>query len=224
MQGVSKSEMAAVLREYRRYPVFTFPGTALSALSAALMTFSFTQLFSVNVAGQYGLVLQFVMAPLGAIAFSVSQVFTGDLSKAIADAPPEAHRIYRRVVRILTLIGVPGAIIGYFAGPWIIRLVFGAQWDLAAEFCALSIPMALSTFIVSPINMVLILTRDNKMQIYWEIGRFVTIAAAYLAFRSVLPPDPRLVMGVFSGLTFVTYMVYLVIADRALRNLRSRLP
>lgn len=210
------SGQVAVFAQFRRYPLYTFPGTLLSSLSMLIMVLAFVRLFDIGVAGQFGLVMQVLMGPLAAVNYAISQVFTGDMATVVAANPKQAHAIFRRLVKVLIGVGLPGAIVGYFVAPPMIVLVFGETWRLAGDLCAAAMPLALATFVVAPVNMVLILIRRNAAQLGWEVLRFAATGGVYLAFAAAADPTPTQLLWAFSAVFLALYLVYLAIADRAL--------
>lgn len=209
----------SALRQFIRYPLYTFPGTTMSALSGLVMSLAFVRLYGLETGGQFALMMQVLFAPIGAAAFSVSQVFTGDIARIIAEKPGEAQAVYRKLVRLMVMIALPGAMFGYFAAPWLIVQAFGAQWEMAGRFCALAMPFAFASFVVAPVNMVLIIARKNRWQLAWEMARFAIAAAIYAALAFGQDLTAEFAMVLFSTAFAGIYLAYLVIADRALARL-----
>jgi O-antigen/teichoic acid export membrane protein len=214
-QPVPLIQLIRVAQEFRSFPLMTFPGTLISALTAAMIPIVFAKLYGVEVAGQYALVERFVLVPVGIIAFAVGQVFTGDFAQAIRERPEAAYPDFKRLVLALSFTGLLGAGVGFFGLPWALPIVLGSQWTLSGELAAWAMPMALSSFVAGPINMVLLVAGSNGLQLSWEICRFLIILAAFaFVLTCQLPPTSAMAIAAFASMA--AYVIFLIMAQQVL--------
>lgn len=219
IRTLKKEDALDALYQHRSLPIFTLPGTLLSAIAASLVPLAFAKLFSLETAGQYSLVERFILLPVGMLAFSVSQVFTGDLAETIRSNPASIHHVFRRLVRILGSVAIVGGVIGAVVLPAGVPFIFGEKWELAGRLAQLAMPLAAVTFVAAPINMVLLVAKRRKLQLLWEIGRFAAILAAFLWLSAQPSLEPETVMMVYVVTTALAYLVFLVMADRVLSSI-----
>lgn len=207
------------LKRHVTLPMFTLPGTLISAIAAALVPMAFASLFSLEVAGQYSLVERFILTPVGAVGIALYQVFTGELSHTIRAAPKTVHRKFRRLVVLTALPAAGAAIVGWFVLPSLFAVFFGPRWMLAGELAAVAMPMVAVSFVVTPVNMVLQIAKARKVQLGWEIFRGALMASTFWWLHNHPQLTPVEVMSIYSLVVASVYLLYLVLADRALARL-----
>jgi O-antigen/teichoic acid export membrane protein len=217
----SRHESVDALKRHVTLPMFTLPGTLISAIAAALVPFAFASLFDLNVAGQYSLVERFVITPVGAVGIALYQVYTGELSHSIREQPTEVLRKFRRLVRWTVAVAVAGACVGWLVLPTLFPLLFGARWTLAGELAAVAMPMVAVGFVVTPINMVLQIAKARKTQLGWEVFRAIAMGATFWWLHEHPELSPVEVMTIYAWVVTAVYIIYLLLADHALRQLKA---
>ncbi|WP_027150987.1 oligosaccharide flippase family protein [Mesorhizobium sp. WSM2561] len=210
---------------FKEFGFFTFPGTLLSALGAAVAPFAFLALFNLEVAGQYALVERFILMPVGIVAVAVSQVFTGEFAKLYrAGKGGGLNGAFRRALFQLLAIGLLPTVLGMVFSPSVVPFVFGADWVMAGKLCAIAFPIAYVRFVATALTMTLIIIERQSLQFAWELGRFLftLLVFGWLGWARI--DDPLIVM-IWHGLaTAVTYALQLALADHATKlvNLQVR--
>lgn len=209
---------------FKEFGFFTFPGTLLSALGAAVAPFAFLALFNLEVAGQYALVERFILMPVGIVAVAVSQVFTGEFAKLFRAGKGGLNGAFRRALFQLLAIGLLPTVLGMVFSPSVVPFVFGADWVMAGKLCAIAFPIAYVRFVATALTMTLIIIERQSLQFAWEIGRFLftLLVFGWLGWARV--DNPLTVMIWYGLATAVTYGLQLALADRAtlIVNLRAR--
>jgi O-antigen/teichoic acid export membrane protein len=212
------AEFKETAKVFKRFPLFSFPGTLVSALTATIMPLILTRVFGFEVAGQYALVERFVLAPVAIIAGGAMQVFTGEFSTNVRVGDGNLNLVYRRIVRNLALIAIGPCLLGMAFATYLVPVIFGSGWVLAGKFCAIAMPIAFVNFVVMPVNMSIILCGRQKVQFAWEIFRsflFAVVLVPLAWYDSILPET---LMIAYTVAVAGAYAVFLVLADYVTRH------
>lgn len=207
-----------VAGRFRDYPKFTFPGTLLSALSAAVVTYAFLNAFDLQTAGQYALVDRFILLPIAVTAGAVTQVFTGDFAELARQKSGNMNATFRRAVIYLAALAAMPMIAGMLLAQHLVPMIFGPEWRLAGELCAIAMPVALVRFVVGPVNMTLIICSRQSLQIVWEVSRFAITLGALAIFFLGSADNPVELMRLYVASVVLSYMAYLLLADFVTRT------
>ena len=213
--------MKTALYRFRKFPYFTLPGTTLSATVSALPAALLVGLFDLGIAGQYALIDRFVLVPIGTIGYAVTQVFTGESAAKFRSNPSEMNKTFRRTVCMLAAVAIIPCTLGYFAAPTVIPFIFGDQWHLAGKMGSLLMLVVFSSFVASPVNMVLIICNQQKVQFAWDVGRFIAYSTAFAIMWHLKVESPLTVVAVYAVLLFLSYAVHLVLVDRVTDKMQS---
>jgi O-antigen/teichoic acid export membrane protein len=205
------TEIREAAWQFRKFPLMTFPGTLLSALTAGMVPITFAKLYGIEVAGHYALVDRFVLVPVGVIAFAVGQVFTGGIVQALREHPQEVYPKFKQLVLTLSVLGLLGACTGFLTLPWGLPIILGSQWALSGELAAWAMPMALAIFVASPVNMVLLVSGHNVLQLIWEIVRFLIMFAGFSVVVNYQVP-PTSAMAIAAMASLLAYGIFLGMA------------
>jgi O-antigen/teichoic acid export membrane protein len=216
--GQTMTEFRETTRNFNRFPLYSFPGTVISALTATIMPLVFARIFGFEIAGQYALVDRFVLMPVGVVAGASMQVFTGEFSANVREHPEGLNATYRRIVRNLFLIAIGPCILGMVLAPTLIPIIFGEQWVLAGRLCAIAMPIALVNFVVVPVNMAIILCGRQRVQFGWELFRCSMLATSLLPLLWFKDISPEKMMTVYSAVLAIVYLSFIVLADRVTRQ------
>lgn len=215
---IAPKAMKLSLYRFRKYPFITFPGTLLSALVGAMIPIALFGMFGLAVTGQYALVERFILLPVGIIAAAIAHVFTGEFAAQSRTSKLGLNQTFRRTVLWLATLAIIPGIFGYLAAPWLVPLLFGPQWVLAGQLCAVAVPIAFTSFVVGPVNMALIVCNRQKVQLMWEIARFSLTLALFIWIYETGIEDPVAVIAWYAASVVVAYMLYLFLADIVTRQ------
>lgn len=211
--------VTAAIRAHRNMPLLAVPGGLVSTAAAATTPLILYGAFSPATSGQFGLADRSLTVPTVLIATSLAQVVTAELAERLRARSPTARDVYRRLVRLMAKIAVVPAILLLLAGPSVFALVFGEAWRPAGEFARIGVPLYFISFVVVPVNMTILLTGRQALQLGWEVGRLLLVGVAWWAtLRAGLGAESG--FAAYVAAQTVAYIGYLVLADRVLTALR----
>lgn len=210
------ADVATQLRRYRNLTRIGLLAALVNAAGSAFTALMLLWLFSAEDAGQYAMVDRLVGLPIGLIVGAASQVFMSHLAHQLKQPADTAPALLRRVVAQQALWGALPALLLFAAGPWLVPLVLGAQWQRSGEFVQALVPLYFVAFAVGPVNMALTVLDRQALQFGWDLGRLAVMAAVwFLAWHFRL--DALTALWLYSGASCLCQLTYLALADTALR-------
>jgi O-antigen/teichoic acid export membrane protein len=172
--------------------------------------------FDAGNAGQYGLVQRGVAFPIALISQAVAQVFSAEFAKSIRDNPHQSHDFFRRMVWVQLRLAIVPTLLLMWLGPWIFPVVFGAAWEQAGYICRVTSPLFLTSFVVGPVNMSLVIMRRLKAQAILDGFKFVAVVLlwTYIAQSKM---DIISALKAHVVLSLLYYAAYLALTDMYLK-------
>lgn len=209
---IKKVKLRAVLRRYKKFPLFDTWSELLNVLSVQLPIIILAQYYGEDITGHYSFGYKILLLPFSLLAFSMGQAFF----KKAADLKSEGKEITSftfGVFKKLVLISFfPLAVIGFF-GDIIFPFVFGKEWVIAGEYSRIFSLWIFVIFISSPLtNLFAVYERQrtnlifNFVMILSRIGMLIYMSEnGYVAYSSVF-------VYIISG--FIFRFLYLLLIIR----------
>lgn len=144
----------------------------LNALSLQVPFLMIPGLFSLDSSGQYFLAYRVLVLPASLVGAGVSQVFFGEASHR-RDDPQRLHDIALNVAVSLMVFAIPTYTIVMVAGPDLIRLLFGPQWEEAGVYAQIMAPGLILWSVASPISTLLLVGRRERESLGFTLGELV---------------------------------------------------
>lgn len=180
LERPSRSDVAAVMAKYRNYPLVTVPSGLVNMAGATLTSFMIYHYFDAATSGQFGLLERSATLPIGLIVLSVSQVYMAHLASDLRSDRANALGRFNNLVRVLTLVALPGVALLILLAPTLFAIVFGPGWEQAAYFAQLMAPTYGSSLVAGAINMTLLVVGRQKLQLSWEAARLVAMGGLWV--------------------------------------------
>jgi O-antigen/teichoic acid export membrane protein len=216
---VATTRIAEVARHFHEYPMLALPGGLLTAAMGFVVPILMFSAFGETVMGQYALVERTVLLPAGLIGQTVGQVFTAQLSESVEKQQVNLEAFKKVGLTMLGLGILPAVGLLAFA-PTLFKLAFGAQWGIAGTFAQVLSAVFLSSLIMSPFHLSLVVVNRQREQFSWELVRiFVIVTAWILIIKGALQPMQAIIIHA----TIVTLMnlIFVLLVYRALRIQRD---
>ena len=207
-------ELRALARQYRDFPLFNMPAGVIHALTIALPVFCFNHFFPGDDAGYFSFSRQILIAPVGLIANSFSQVYFEKFATAWREKQsfkPMFFRMARPLVFFALLILLPVALLG----PFLFSVFFGEHWGRAGEFASWQVFASAAALITLPLSSLIPASGRVKISAAWQWGFFMLAGLPFfLHFQS-----PDALVRYFAIAELFAYLVFLLIIFRfALRE------
>lgn len=210
-------QLREILRAHRELTTVGLAAALINALGASLTALLMLWIFTAKDAGQYAIVERIVGAPIALIAVSASQVFMAHLSKALAGPAPgmAARKIFRDVLVLNLKVGILPSIALFFAAPVVLPWILGEGWEQAGAFARALAPLYYMVFVTAPVNMALTIAGHQWLQLSWDAGRLLAMTCLWVSIWH-LGLDAHQAIWLHAATASICYIVYLLIADRAL--------
>lgn len=143
-----------LVKKHWRMPVLNAPNVLVDALRTNGINLLIGGA-SVASLGQFNLANQAMYAPVALVNAAISQVFFQKL--ATAKRGRMAYEVKNSIKRSLQLGMVPFALLWVLA-PWLMPIVFGAQWQESGYFARAIVPWMMVVIVSAPVSTVFIVT------------------------------------------------------------------
>jgi O-antigen/teichoic acid export membrane protein len=165
----SPGEYIRILKTYRAFPLMSLPGGMLNALGGMTNTIWMLALFDPVSAGSYALVERLLASPTGLVITAMAQVYQAELSPSSPAAARPLAPGFRRLLWMQVRLAIVPAL-----------ALLGGQWQQAAVYCQIMVPLQFVAFIDGPFHMVLMLIHRQALQFVWEILRFTLVTGVWI--------------------------------------------
>ncbi len=216
---VRRSEVFSAARRYREFPLISLPGGLVNTAGGTITSAMLYGYFDSHVSGQYGLVERSLLLPLGMLAGAIAQVYTARLASSLRAGKEEVVRTFRRLLGLLLATGVIPALVLGITAPELFVWTFGNQWRVAGEFAQIMSPMLLTTYLMAPVNMVLVVLGKQITQSVWEACRLAALLLAWMTITG-LDYTPKEAIVLHTVASVVMMVAYILIADASIRRHR----
>ncbi|MBN3036384.1 MAG: oligosaccharide flippase family protein [Bacteroidales bacterium] len=177
------SELWQLAVKYRNLPLLNTLIDALNNLSNQLPVFMLSGFYGPALMSQYGLANRIITTPMGLVGQSAGQVFYKEAADRFNNRRELAGFVRQTYRRLFRTGIIPFALMALFA-PWIFRVVFGPEWDIAGHYTRLLIPWLFIAFLNSPITyIVTVLSRQRQMVWYDALLLAVRALALYAGYH-----------------------------------------
>jgi O-antigen/teichoic acid export membrane protein len=201
LRSIRWAGMRRMARSYRRFALYTGSSAALEAGAMQLPALLLAMAFAIDAAGWYSLAQQVILLPIGLIANSVAQVYSGEAPRAAREDPAELRRVFFKTARGLALIAAGPALLLAAAAPFAFSLVFGQEWVEAGVFARFLAPMFFAYFVMWPLTYTLNVLGELNVLLLWSSVRFAAVLAALIGVPALGGSPAQTVLAYSSAMT-----------------------
>ncbi len=204
---ISVSLMKEVGREYYKFPGFNLPNNLINNISNSLPIFLISSYFGAATLGLYSLGFTMIFRPMNLVTNSMEQVFSQRVIAKYNNRVSIRSDIFTLLKRSIQIGILPFIIVGIF-GPFIFRVIFGAEWEESGRFTQLLIPWFFTAFLANQLTFIPDLFSRQKTAFLLNIIRLVLRIAAMavgIYFKSIM-----LALGLFSLASVIIVVITLV--------------
>ncbi|KAB7707402.1 oligosaccharide flippase family protein [Bacillus aerolatus] len=206
---------------HRHYPLYNSTSAFFDNMAAQAPVFILMRFFSEAIVGFYSLTIRVAVLPISLISTSVAQVFLSEIAELYSDGKPFGH-VLRKVLILLSVIGIVPVLLLVTAGPWGFALVFGEEWRKAGELSQILAFGYYAKFVVSPLSVVFFVKQKVKLLSIIQGIRAVStvsvlwISSTYLDIEAVI-----LAYSIHEILFYIVYLFFIFRVSRAAGYIRS---
>ncbi len=209
LQSIRYTEIVRVMRQYRRFPLFSSWSAIFNTISAYAPVLMLSFFFGPALTGLYALGLRVVQAPVTLVGQAISQVFISTAAQKNREGQLAGATlsIFRRLVQV----GLPGALLLGLAAPEIFALVFGTEWREAGVYAQMLAPWLFFVFVSVPLSLLPSVLGKQRQEMFFNCSLLVSrVAVLYIA--GVLGNSTYAIgsFALVSALFYVAFMVWLM--------------
>ncbi|GIJ33481.1 Membrane protein involved in the export of O-antigen and teichoic acid [Micromonospora sediminimaris] len=166
--------------KHRRFPLLLAPSGLLNVLGLQLPVLLIAYYYGSAVAGWFGFTQRVLAIPVGLLGLAVAQVYLAELSRAARTGGGQAAALFLQVSRQLGMVAAPGALLIAFAVPPAFTRVFGAEWSTSGTYVQALAVFTAAQLVGSSLSQTLIVFGRQGLQLAWDVGRLLLVAAAVM--------------------------------------------
>ncbi|GIJ22537.1 teichoic acid transporter [Micromonospora lutea] len=163
---------------HRRFPLLLAPSGLLNVLGLQLPVLLIAYYYGGAVAGWFGFTQRVLAIPVGLLGLAVAQVYLAELSRAARTGGGQAAALFLQASRQLGMAAAAGALLIAFAAPPAFTRVFGPEWSTSGTYVQALAVFTAAQLVGSPLSQTLIVFGRQGLQLAWDVGRLLLVAAA----------------------------------------------
>jgi O-antigen/teichoic acid export membrane protein len=171
--NVSKSRLAKVGAQYKRFPIYSAPSILANILSRNLISILIPVLHGVGILGFYSLAQRVLGVPLMVIGNSIGQVLLKEASEEKKRCGV-AIKSFNYALSRLLVIGMLMLVFLLFYIEEIFAFVFGEEWRIAGIYAKIMVPLFTIRFVVSSLSVVLAVFERQKVELFISVVFVIT--------------------------------------------------
>lgn len=185
---ISLNGIVKVGKKYGSFPLYNFPASLVNTISLYIPPIMLLTIFDAHIAGLYSLAQSLVILPGKIISTSMGQAYLGEASMMIREKSTKLSKLYRRTIKHLSIISIPLIGIPALLAPFLVPIIFGAEWKDAGWYCWPLTMMVVGSF-VSGTTSLLSQYGYNFWQLIWDVTRlFLVLLGFYVSHLFGFPP------------------------------------
>ncbi|WP_409575148.1 lipopolysaccharide biosynthesis protein [Vibrio rotiferianus] len=209
-----------LMREFRKYPVYSVPSEALDIYTKQMPIFLMGIFSGAYAVGLFALVDRVLSKPLSIVGRAVALPFRGEAVKRYNEQG-SCRPIVLKVLLVLTAMSVVPFCILYFYAENLFGLVFGEEWKKAGEFAKLLVPIFFFQFITSPITFVFHIAGKQQVDFYLHIFMVIILTSCFLVGYQVYDNE-LLAIQLYSAAYSFIYILYIYLSIKFSVNTKEK--
>lgn len=193
--------------EYWPHAITNSPASVITSVATHLPAPVISFFFGFAAAGQFGLAMAMIGAPMHLIGNSVQSVFYGEASAIGKSQPRRIKALLDGLTKRISLILIVPAVILAVFSPQLFSFVFGSQWSLAGEMTRfLVLYMVMNILSVPFVSVFLIF---DRLRLYLALTLVKLVAAvAALVIPGFLGMSEIMVIACYSFALATYYAIF----------------
>lgn len=204
-----------LLRGRWRNPLLFAPSEIASTTAWNLPVVLVARNFGEALAAQYGVMLRYVMAPVGLMNSVVGNIYHAELAHGVREKDPALGERFRFIRRRMFWLGVAAGVATAALLPPVLRLLLGPGWEIAESLVLVMAPLVAVAIWVSPFGVSFYVFERSWELLLLNLAYVVIAIAAF----SLVTGDLGHAVLAFVVLAIVRFLVMLVRVERMMRSL-----
>ena len=176
---ITLRRMRAMAWRHRSFPTFRLPSHLTLLMASKMPVFYLAAGHGPATAGQFGLAMLALSAPMTLIGRSMGKAFFGEAARIDRATPAALRRTVVSVTRILAGIGLLITAAIMLGAPALFPLIFGAQWAEAGQLAAVLSLFLTGQFVSAPVMSTLSVIKREDIYLQVNLQRLALAGSVF---------------------------------------------
>lgn len=199
-----------------KFPLYNTPGTVLNTFSLNIPVFLLSRYFGANAVGIYSMANRIVQMPLSVISSAMTNVYFRTAAEKAENG--KLPTFFLSTLKKLSIAGLLPVVILPVA-PRLASLFLGPQWEQTGVYLQILYPVILASFVSSPLGGTYIII--NKQEYVLGLA-ILAVGARYFSILAFSQTTPQLALASYSIVSFLYYLVYLLILYKLITRINLK--
>jgi lipopolysaccharide exporter len=207
----SLSELKKTFIKYKEQPLYLCPAHFLNALSREIPMILLTYFYGLELGAIYALANRIIRAPIGLIGTAIGHVFRTRTMNLLGN-DKKIDKIYKQTLAVLFVFAIMFLSILFVAIDPLIEAFFNEEWLKAIDIIKIISFVGALQLISNPLGNVFIVTKNQKLDLVWQIILFILISTALIV--GGLKYDFEITLYLFSFSYSLGYIINIIMSYR----------
>lgn len=208
---IKLKKILVLAKKYKEFPKFSIISSLANTMSSHLTSLLISIYYSIVTLGYFSLSERVLGAPISLIGKSIGQVFFQEASIEYKNSKNIKETFFKTLKKLI-IIGIPIFSLLFFIVEDIFEIVFGKEWRIAGEYASILIFLFAARFIVSPLTLVPIIFKRNKIDFYFQLIMLFLVLSIILLAQLLHLSFYDFIIGfsIAYGLYYYCYLIFLI--------------
>ena len=208
LKDIQKTNFKYLKKRFIDLPKFTMPDQLISNLGGSAPIILFGIYYTNTELGYFSISGSLLTVPITVFTISIKDVFRQRANEEILKYG-NCKRIYVKVLKYISIIGLIGFSLLYFIIPDLIKVFLGKNWIPVGTYAQIQMPMFYLSFVSMSLSGILIIRNKMNVSFYWQIYYTITTILSIIIgvnyFKSI--EDTMILLVIFRSSSYMLYMI-----------------
>ena len=213
---VSWPRMRVLAEQFKDFALFSTPSSLINNVGLWIPPLLFAGFYGPVVAGFVALGDRISRIPFNLISRSIADVYYSEAAK-LQHQPKELQRLFLRTARHLLWLGAIPCLPMLLLSPWLVKIIFGAEWYQAGIYLQWIALAVLAQFVANPLSYTLTVLKRPDLNAIWDILRLILVAGS-IGLSHSMGWSYTVAFGLYAGGVALSYAILLLMSYTTLER------
>ncbi|MFZ7134530.1 MAG: lipopolysaccharide biosynthesis protein [Eubacteriales bacterium] len=179
IKKIKKSEILWCAKRYKDYPIYSATSQFMNSAGLNLPKIFLATLYSTEVTGAFGLAVSITGIPVTLIGRSVGDVFYAEAASIGKTNPRKLKQLSNKLFKKLAAIGLIPALALLILGPFLFKIVYGAEWVEAGVYSRIMSVLIYARLVFLPISRVFAVMEKQRHALILDAVRLIFVLLVF---------------------------------------------
>jgi lipopolysaccharide exporter len=207
LRNLSKVNLKETIKEYKVFPLYSFPQDLIYVFSQSLVVIFFTFSYGSSLVGYYAMASRVIQMPLNLVGEALRQVYFQKAASLYNENKLSKENLLSIIIKMF-LVGVLPVISLSIFIPGIFNFLLGDSWEFAGYITRILLIWLFLDFLCKPIYAVIQVLGIQKLALIHEVILFIVRVAVLTISVSLFEPLTTItIFSVISGLANIILII-----------------